>query len=347
MITRRTILKTGAVAAVTTATSLFAACTSSRPLPPQTKGGRSVETVTGPVDVSRSRWILTHEHVCLDPMETYGDKQTALSEAVRRLEQAREAGIDVVIDATSFDIRRDVAFGREASLKSGMHIVASTGQHLYAPPSFNKTLEELADFFVQELVTGIDGTGIKAGVIKVASAGEAMAPAEEKAFKAAAWAHAATGAPIITHSNSRLHGGIQQADLLEAESVDPGQVIIGHSNDTDDLPYLEALAKRGFMLGMDHMFWGNAAGASLSSQARGEIIVRLIEAGYASQIVLSNDWVLGDSDRDKVNPDGLLYTLRKTLPYLRARGVTEADIQAITMENPKRWLTSASSAAAG
>ena len=76
---------------------------------------------------------------------------------------------------------------------------------------------------------------------------------------------------------------------------------------------------------MDHAFWGLAAGATLPWQRRVESIKQLIDAGFADRLFLSNDWALGDAEREKVNPDGLLYTTRKTIPFLKRIGrlVTE------------------------
>jgi phosphotriesterase-related protein len=68
-----------------------------------------------------------------------------------------------------------------------------------------------------------------------------------RVLRAAARASKATGVPIETHSNSRLRGGIKQAEVFEAEGVSPARVSIGHSDDTDDMDYLIGLAKRGYI----------------------------------------------------------------------------------------------------
>lgn len=299
-----------------------------------------VETVAGPVEPSKLRFTLTHEHVCRNATESYGSRAAALNAAVTMVAEARRAGIDTIVDATPFDVGRDVQFGREVSDATGMHIVAATGQRLYAPEEPGKlSLERVRDRFISELTEGIDGTDIKAGVIKIASLGQALTEAEEIRFRAAAQASMATGVPIITHSASPLQGGKWQAEVFQDEGLDPNRVVIGHSNDTDDFAYLSSLAESGFTLGMDHMFWGNVPNAKLAWEARAEIIARLSAAGHAQRIVLSNDWVLGDFDRDKVNPDGLLYTSRKTIPYLRDKGVSDAQIRQMTVDNPRRLLT--------
>jgi phosphotriesterase-related protein len=299
-----------------------------------------VQTVLGPLDASKLGFTLTHEHICRCPLKVFGDRANAVAKAVDKLKEARGAGIDTVVDVTTFDGARDIRFGEEVSRKSGMQIVACTGQHLYAPESLNKrTVEEITETFIREIEQGIDHTDIKAGVIKVAARSGAMTAAEEKVFRAAARASKATGIPVATHTNSSERGGEAQAAIFEAEGLSSARVSLGHSNDTDDMDYLTGLANRGYTLGMDHAFWGLAPGATLPWQRRVGCIKQLVDAGFVGRLFLSNDWVFGDVERDKVNPDGLLYTTRKTIPYLKQIGVSPRDIRAITVENPKRFFS--------
>jgi phosphotriesterase-related protein len=309
-----------------------------------TRGG-VVQTVLGPIEASKIGFTLTHEHIVPADYEAPGSRKTfssraiSVADAVDRLKAARDAGINTVVDLSPAEAGRDVRFAEEVSRKSGMHIVVCTGQRLFPPELEGRTTMELTELFIKEVEQGIDDTGIKAGVIKAATVADGVTIFEERVLRAAARASLATGVPIETHSNSRLRGGIKQAEIFEAEGVSPTRVSIGHSDDTDDMDYLIGLARRGYTLGMDHAFWGEAPGATLPWQKRVECVKRLIDAGFASQIFFSNDWVHGDVDRDTVNPDGMLFTIRKTIPYLLQLGVSERQIQTIAVENPMRFFS--------
>jgi phosphotriesterase-related protein len=221
-----------------------------------------------------------------------------------------------------------------------MTIVACTGQHMFAPEALQaRSVDELTELFVREIEQGIDDTDIKAGVIKVAARADVLTPVEERVFKAAARASKATGIPIETHTNARSRGGEKQVEIFEAEGVSPARVSLGHSDDTDDVNYLLGLAKRGYTLGMDHAFRGMTAGEKVPWKTRVEYIKQLIDAGFVGQIFLSNDWVFGDVERDRLNPDGMLFTTRKTIPYLKQLGVSRRDIHVIAVENPKRFFS--------
>jgi phosphotriesterase-related protein len=298
-----------------------------------------VQTVQGSIDASKLGFTLPHEHICRNPADLFGGRLNAVARAVETLEAARDEGVDTVVDVTPFDVGRDVRFGEEVSRKSGMQIVACTGQHVFAPADLDqRTLDEITELFIREIELGIEGTDIRAGVIKVAARSGVMTPAEEKVFRAAARASKATGIAVETHTNSPERGGERQAEVFESEGLSPGRVSLGHSNDTDDMDYLTGLARRGYTLGMDHAFWGLAPGAKLTWQKRVECIKRLVDAGFVGQLFLSNDWVFGDLEREQVNPDGLLYTTRKTIPYLRQLGVSQQDIETMTVRNPARFF---------
>jgi len=298
-----------------------------------------VQTVLGPLDASKLGFTLTHEHVGNSTVKICSDRANCVARVVDKLKEAKDAGIDTVVDLSTFDVGRDIRFREEVSRKSGMNIVACTGQHLFAPESLQaRSVDELTEIFIREIEHGIDDTDIKAGVIKVASRADVLSPVEERVFKAAARASKATGVAIETHTNARRRGGDKQIEIFEAEGVSAARVSLGHSDDTDDVNYLLGLAKRGYTLGMDHAFRGMTQGEKVPWKARVEYIKQLIDAGFVGQIFLSNDWVFGDVERDQLNPDGMLFTIRKTIPYLKQIGVSPRDIQAMTVENPKRFF---------
>ena len=349
MTTRREFLLRTAAAGVVAAASLPVADATQARISkdePNVAGAGVVETVLGPLAVSKLGFTLSHEHVCFNPHELFPDRTVAAAEMVKKLKEAKAAGVDTIIDLTTADVWRDVRFGEEVSRRSGMQIVAATGFR-FAPESYNaQTVEQIAEFFIREIERGIEDTGIKAGVIKAASVAGTPTAAEEKGFQAAARASKATGVPIETHTDAGHRGGEAQAGILEAEGVSPARVSLGHSDDTEDVNYLIGLAKRGYTIGIDHVFYGATKTSKgepeyvtylrqVPWQRRAGYVKQLVDAGFGDRIFLSNDWEL---EREKINPDGFLFNTRKTIPYLRQLGVSQREIDTITVENPKRFF---------
>jgi phosphotriesterase-related protein len=104
---------------------------------------------------------------------------------------------------------------------------------------------------VREIEEGIEGTGIKAGIIKVASDRGGVTPPQEVILRAAARAQHRTGIPISIHTWSPDRVGEQQVRILQEEGVELNRVYIGHSNDDTDLDYLLGLLDKSVWLRMD------------------------------------------------------------------------------------------------
>jgi phosphotriesterase-related protein len=314
-----------------------------------------VHTVQGPMDASKLGFTLPHEHICVSSPgfwqvwpEYFGGRAYFIGHVVTKLKTMRDEGVETIVDVTPVDVGRDVRLLEEVSRKSGMHIVACTGHWLAPSSSMNaRTVEELANFFVLEIERGIEGTDIRPGVIKVATDHEGVTPFLEKALRAAARASKATGIPVTTHTYAADRIGEKQADIFESEGLNPAMVCLGHCDDTDDMSYLTGLLKRGYTIGMDHLTWGTrSATGVLSWQQRGQCIKKLIDAGFCNKMFLSNDWYFGISTAgagameamEKRNPDGMLFSTRKVIPYLKQLGVTDQEIRTMTIENPRRFF---------
>ena len=171
-----------------------------------------------------------------------------------------------------------------------MNVVCATGSWLDIPRIFlTATPDALAELYIREIREGIEGTGIRAGIIKVANDVEGVTEGGELVLRAVARTHQATGVPISTHAWASLRVGEAQVRIFEDEGVDLSRVYIGHSNDTTDMDYLEGLIDKGVWIGLDRFPAGNRPGTP-DWRGRTETAKRLIDAGYADRIMLSHDW---------------------------------------------------------
>lgn len=309
-----------------------------------------VETVRGPIDTADLGFTLSHEHICIGfsgsaAMPEFLDREATLDRAVHDLAEAKRGGVHTIVDVAPYDQARDVLLQAEASAKSGVNIIASTGTWLDVPHLFEYVpIDRIADFYVREITEGIDRSGIKAGIIKCASDRGGVTPAQERVLRAAARASMSTNAPIMTHTWAPERIGEQQAKVFEDEDIDPGRVCIGHSNDTTDLGYLTGLLRRGFWLGMDRHASSGLMGPTW--EERTVVLKQLIDAGWGHRIMMAHDWdsTVGlfspgaRAARDGQNPDRWLFITRKVLPLLRSMGASEADIRKLTVENPRRYF---------
>ncbi|MBN9554329.1 MAG: hypothetical protein J0H61_06595 [Alphaproteobacteria bacterium] len=313
-------------------------------------------TVLGPLPASKLGYTLPHEHIADGPYFLNkwrkGGRAAFTAEAVEKLKQVRAAGIDTIVDLTTYDVGRDIRFLEEVSRKSGLHMIAATGQRFF-PPRYpdvtmpSRTVEGLAAFFVKEIEQGIDGTGVKAGVIKIGVVAGRPTGLEETGLRAAARASKATGLPIRIHTDAARRAGESDAVILEEEGMDPSRVSFDHSDGNGDIAYFLGLARRGYRLGMDHVHRGLAANAEPSFERRAQNIKQLVDAGFAGKVFLSQDAEFGGSllaeeakdFRSKLDPqEGLLFTARTLIPRLRQIGVPDTEIRTMTVGNPRAFF---------
>jgi phosphotriesterase-related protein len=303
----------------------------------------TVHTVRGPLDTARLGFTLSHEHITAS---SAGIWQAWPRRAVDELKRAKDEGVDSFIDVTTFDLGRDARLLEEVSQKSGVNIVAATGHWLDGSRTMNaRSVEELVDFFRREIEVGMDGTDIRAGVIKVANAGATVNEFGEKVLRAAARVSRATGVPITTHSPGSDRMGEKQAVIFEEEGLAPSRVCIGHS-DNSPADYRLALVKRGYLLGMDNLPRGGPQPGNLTFEQRMQAIKDLVDGGFAQQVMLGNDHSIGMSfqptaaERARLAqyPDGILFVTRKVLPALRAMGVSDEALRTMTVDVPRRFL---------
>ena len=313
-----------------------------------------IESVTGEVAAQDLGFVLVHEHVAASSPGVirswpalHGGREALVDMGVRALAAAKAAGVDTMVDCTTFDLGRDPELLVEVSRASGVTIIASTGCWLDPSASMRaRSTEQLADWFLGDLTEGVDGTSVRAGVIKLAS-DERVEPYAAMVLEAAARASNQTGAPIITHTAAAHRTGEAQADLLESHGVDPTRVAIGHSDDSDDIGYLTGLAARGYRIGMDRLPNGalpNYGGQGIED--RMDMIAELVERGYGDRVLLSHDdpvWAGLLTDEDQAahkasNPHILAFVSKVILPGLEQRGLSAETVRAMTVDNPRRWL---------
>ena len=315
----------------------------------------TINSVLGPMDTSQMGYTLCHEHVAgsaagiLQVYPEFINRQDAIESAIAGLKEARGEGVRTVVEVSTLDLGRDVRTMEQASRGSGVNIICATGIWRDIPRVFwDATPEMIAPLFIREIQEGIEETGIKAGVIKVANDKGGVTPEGEIILRAAARAQKATGVPIITHTWAPERVGEQQVRVFEDEGVDLDRVYIGHSNDTTDTDYLIGLLNRGVWIGLDR-FPGGQNGETPEWEERTATTKKLIDAGFADRILLSHDWSprLTPANPEKqelrrqYNPDGYLFISRKVLPRLREMGVPTETTEQIMVDNPRRLFEGA------
>ncbi|HET9770492.1 MAG TPA: phosphotriesterase-related protein [Acidimicrobiia bacterium] len=316
-------------------------------------------TVRGPVGADRLGTTLMHEHVFILNAEfqqnrTDWDEDERVADAVAKLDEAAALGVETIVDVTVLGLGRYVPRLQRIAAATSMNIVVATGVYTYGDVPFwfherrpargRPETDPMVEFFVRDITVGIADTGVRAGILKCATAERGLTPDVERILRATAHAHRATGVPITTHTDAARRNGLDQQRIFAEEGVDLSRVVIGHSGDTTDLEYLRRLMDAGSTIGMDRF----GIDTLLPFEDRVATVATLCREGYGDRMVLSHDaacfldWF--DPDRGELLRDTLprwhyRHIHEDVLPALEKLGVGPEEIRTMLVDNPRRLLT--------
>lgn len=280
---------------------------------------------------------LIHEHITIDLSGVKQNDDCNLNCYEETLEEFKELyrlGVRNVIDVTADGMGRNVEYVEKVSHLSGINIIQATGYYKepFLPDSvYTMTVAELAQKMVKEINHGIGDSIVKAGVIgEIGTSKNSFEPLEQKVFEAACLAAKETGAVISTHTTLSTMALEQAAFFLE-RGMDPASIIIGHQDLLGDEQQINILIDQGFYVAFDTIGKNNY----FPDETRAEIIYRLQEAGKIDHICLSLD-ITRKSNMKHLGGIGYSYMFTDFIPLMKSKGVTEASIHAMLVENPQR-----------
>jgi phosphotriesterase-related protein len=316
-----------------------------------------IQTVLGSIDRAELGFCLPHEHIWCDqrtaPRNDLFDATRSTASYMRldnyaamadELRAYHAAGGRAIVEVTCDGWGRDIDTLARLSEASEVHIVATAGYYIEPcmPPFVAEwSLERLADHITREVEVGVGEHGRKCGILKSAIHRARVEGLEEKVLRAVAVAQKRTGLAITTHTTGsrrqEIAGGnatVEQLQILKAEGVDPRRLIAGHSDERPDIDVLAAMADEGCfiqfdVIGKEH--W-------LLDATRAELVHALIGRGYLHHLLLSHDRNRGYEMRYGGN-SGYCHLFESFLPRLRRLGVSDTEIETITVHNPARALS--------
>jgi phosphotriesterase-related protein len=311
-----------------------------------------VQTVLGPADPASLGFTLPHEHTAIalwhipnrwDYWELTADEPVITAELLR----FRDAGGTALADLTLPGNGRDPAWLVRLARATGLHLVMASGwyREAYYPPEAlidRRSVDDLADELVREVEEGIPlaglDTSVRPGIFgEIGTDKPWLSALEERVHRAVARASRRTGLAISTHA-VMSDVGLAQLRVFETEGADLTRVVIGHADSYPVLDHYLEIIRRGASIEFDFL------GMSFTPMERhGEprvidLLLELLSRGHAERVLISQD-VCHNQQLRHYEGNGYTYLQETFLPRLRARGVSEAEIDQLTILNPRRILT--------
>ncbi len=273
----------------------------------------------------------------------------SLSLATDELQPFVKLGGRTVVDCTSVGISRDALGLKLLARATGLNIIAGCGYYTADthPDEFGSwSIDEIARRTLLDLTHGMDGTSIRAGIIGEVGTSWPIHPNELKSLLAAAVAQKQTGAALYVHCYPWGKGGLQAAQLLLKEGVRADKIVICHVDVEIDPAYIRQLLALGVFVEFDDFgkeFYidppdrGFAGGIFARDLERVQALRQLIAAGYARQLLITNDICL-KSMLHAYGGWGYDHIAAHIVPMLREAHISEESIRLLCAGNPARLL---------
>jgi phosphotriesterase-related protein len=331
-----------------------------------------IETVLGPVDAGALGAVSMHEHVladctalrrdglepipadprvCVENLGFIRWNALALPDnlrlddvevAVAELALAVAAGQATVVDSTSWGLgprHRDLP---AISRASGAMIVSGYGGYLERTlPSWLLTMTEaeLEAHLLSALTDRIPGTDFRAGMLGILGTTAELTEFEVRLLRASARAAHQAGCAVGIRLDPAARRGLDVLDICDRAGLPATSIVFGNVDEFLDEPYLADLAGAGAVL---EMCFGDESRhhAGFGNVSDGQRIDFL--SGFVTRHPAAR-WVLGCSVWTKAQLRryggmGYEHLMRRVVPALEARGVTDRQLAAMLRTTPVELL---------
>lgn len=302
-----------------------------------------VNTVRGLIPLDKLGTILMHEHVLVDfigadevSRERYNAEEV-FKVALPFLKKVYALGCRSLVECTPAYLGRDPELLRRLSEASGLNILTNTGYYgasddKYVPKqAFTDTAQDLAAGWIREFQDGIDGTGIKPGIMKISVDKGSLSEIDAKLVRAAALTHLKTGLTIASHTEDGT-SALEELDLLNREGVAASAFIWVHAHLEPQTEKQLQAARRGAWIEFDGI-------SEKSLEQHVKLVKMMIDAGLLDRTLISQDagWYhVGEPGGGQYRSYECLFT--QFIPALKRSGATERQIRQLLTENPRNAL---------
>lgn len=333
-----------------------------------------VQTVLGLIDASDLGFTQTHEHVLCalipEPLrKEYAGEPITLenvgylrrnwlnnpdnmileseTEAVDELRRFKASGGSAIVDLTPIDTGRNPVGLARVSRKTGVHIVMGTSFYNagFHPPDIQTLKEQaIARIFIKDITDGADGPGVKAGIVGEIGLDYPLHENELKVLRAGALAQAESGAALNIHPGRAPEAPLDAIRIVKDAGGTPGRTVISHIERTVfNLDDMLRLAETGCYLEFDlfgqELSYYPLADIDMPNDAtRVDYLIGLAKRGYRDKLLVSQD-ICHKTQLARYGGDGYNHILDNVLPIMRRKGMSNEDIEALTVRNPARMLS--------
>jgi phosphotriesterase-related protein len=255
------------------------------------------------------------------------------------------AGGRTVVDPTPRTLARDPLGLARIARATGLNVVMGAGYYVAAshPPDMDRrSVDVLAREMIADVTTGVGDTGVPSGLIGEIGCTYPWIENEKKVLRAALAAQRETGAPLMIHPGRHAGMPMEIVEFVGKHGGDLRRTIMCHICRTiADVHAVIDLAQTGIWLeydlfGMENSYYPyNPSFDMPNDGVRMAHVLALIEAGHGGQVLMSHD-IAYKTALVRYGGYGYHHLLVNVVPRLRLKGLDEAGLRRLLIENPAR-----------
>jgi phosphotriesterase-related protein len=205
-----------------------------------------------------------------------------------------------------------------------------------------RSVDDLAREMIADVTRGVGDTGVRSGLLGEIGCTWPWTANEQKVVRAAVIAQRETGAPLMIHPGRDARAPMDIAEFVRKEGGDLARTIMCHICRTiPDVGAVIDLARTGIWLeydlfGLETSYYPyNPSFDMPNDGGRMAHVLALMEAGYGDRLLLSHD-IAYKTSLMTYGGYGYHHLLVNVVPRLRAKGVDDAGLRRLLVENPAR-----------
>ncbi|XP_043288078.1 phosphotriesterase-related protein [Venturia canescens] len=262
----------------------------------------------------------------------------------------KKFGGGTIVENTSHGLKRDIPLMKRISQESGVHVILGTG-HYVALTQNNDVIsncneEKMRDLMTRELTIGCeDDPSVRAGIIGEVGSGWPMHEFEKRAIRASARVQAEVDAPVTFHPGRNGEAPFEIIRIYLEAGGAAKRAIMSHLDRTLlKEEELVEFAKIGCycqldLFGTECSYYQLDEATDMPSDAQRIDKLKLLkDEGRLDRLLMSHD-IHTKHRLVNFGGHGYAHIINNVLPKMRLKGFTESEIDVITIDNPREWLT--------
>ncbi|KAE8739689.1 hypothetical protein FOCC_FOCC014783 [Frankliniella occidentalis] len=259
------------------------------------------------------------------------------------------AGGGTIVENTTHGLKRQIKLMETISKNTGVNIIAGCGYYLEStqPGSVrNLSEEDMFNSMVTEMTQGsADYPSVKCGVIGEVASDWPITDFEKRAIRATAQAQNYLRCPVTFHPGRSPEAPFEIMRLYLEAGGKAKRAIMSHLDRTlnEKQQFLNFSELGSFcqldLFGTECSWYQLNPDCDMPSDAeRVKIFSWLKDEGKLQQLLASHD-IHTRHRLVKYGGHGYAHLLANVVPKMILRGFTSEEVDAITIENPRAWLT--------